>query len=801
MTVAKIVLELTAYSYDKPYDYIIPDKFLSVAKRGCRVIVPFGRGNNTRQGIIIDITDAADDNLKCISSVLDFEPILSDEMISMAIWMHEHMFCTYFDAIKLALPVGVSFKVDEVILKGNKEFTSEFRLLEEYFEKIPVTTKENLQKEFDFITEKTISLLLKDGQLIKKGTAVRKLNDTTMKFAKAIVPLENLPCKLTDKQQLVYKFIFDNNVVSVKDIIYYTGVSQSVIKSLVSKSLVELFDKEVLSPYNSIHFKATDEEIVLTDEQNRVFEGLNDLYSLNKSETALLYGVTGSGKTSVFLKLVDKAVSENKGTIIMVPEIALTPQTIGIFGNRYGDKIAVFHSAMSQTQRMNEWKRVRNGDALIAIGTRSAILAPVKNLSLIIMDEEQEHTYKSEKSPRFHARDLAKFRSKYNNCLLLLASATPAIESYALAKAGKYKLFTLTKRYGNAKLPCVKIVDMNRELAEGNKGSLSSVLLNEIAAAIEKKHQAIILLNRRGYNTYVSCPSCNYVASCPNCSVSMTYHSANGRMMCHYCGHSQLVEKICPSCNNGHLRFVGMGTQRVEEELKIVFPEARILRLDADSTSSRGSFAEYLEKFSNGEYDIMLGTQMVAKGLNFPNVTVVGVLGADSSMNSIDYRSFERSFSLLTQVLGRAGRGDSEGTAVIQTNEPNSNLIRLAANQDYDAFYSDEILTRKMTIYPPYCDIVSVYVQSESQSASFDVSKKIFTNIKDLIEKEYKDIKLIILGPSATFMPKVNNKYRYRLIIKVKNNKNFRDMLKKAIDIKLDNSTNIIVDINPETIL
>ena len=801
MTVAKVVLEQTAYSYDKPYDYIIPDKFVPTAKRGCRVIVPFGKGDSTRQGIIIDLLNDTDSNLKHITAVLDFEPILNDEMISMAVWMHEHLFCTYFDAIKLTLPVGVSFKVNEVISKGIKGISPEFKELNDYFNENPVTTKENLINRFDFISEKTISLLLKDGQLVKNGSAVRKLNDTTIKFVKPLVPLEELNCKLTDKQFSVYKFIVDSKVISVKDIIYYTGVSLSVLKAIENKSIVEIFDKEVLSPYNSSNYSEQSEDIVLTDEQVSTYNGLCDLYASNKPEVALLYGVTGSGKTSVFLKLVDRVISENKGAIIMVPEIALTPQTIGIFGNRYGDKIAVFHSAMSQTQRMNEWKRVKNGDALIAIGTRSAVLAPVKNLSLIIMDEEQEHTYKSEKSPRFHARDLAKFRAKYNNCLLLLASATPAIESYALAKANKYKLFTLTKRYGNAKLPDVKIVDMNSELAEGNKCSLSSVLLNEINTAINQSHQAIILLNRRGYNTYVSCPSCHYVATCPNCSVSMTYHSANGRMMCHYCGHSQPVDKICPSCNNGRLRFVGMGTQKIEEELKIAFPDSKILRLDADSTSNRGSFAEYLEKFSAGEYDIMLGTQMVAKGLNFPNVTVVGVLGADSTMNSIDYRSFERSFSLLTQVLGRAGRGESAGTAIIQTNDPSSNLIRLAANQDYDAFYNDEILTRKITVYPPYCDIVSVYVQSESQLNSLNTSNEVFKNIKNLIEGKYNDIKLIILGPSVTTMPKVNNKYRYRLIIKVNNSKRFRDMLREAIDIKLDKSTNIIVDINPETIL
>ena len=803
MKVAKIVIEQTAYSFDKPYSYIVPNSMEAVAECGCRVIVPFGNGNNTRQGIIVELYDTDNvGSLKQISSVLDSKPILDNEMLLMAKWLHEQLFCTYFDAIKATLPAGVSFKITEVYLKGNAEFEERFSQLNEYFSINPITSKEALFEEFDFLDEKTLVYLQKSSQIIKKGTAVRKLNDTTAKFVRPNITINELSqYKLSPKQLEVLKYIINNKPVSVKDVLYYTGVSVSVVNALKSKDLIDFFEKEVLKPYYNNESDTAEDEIVLTNEQQLVFNGLKELYSSDKLEEALLYGVTGSGKTSVFLKMVDEAVANNKGVIIMVPEISLTPQTISIFGKRYGEKIAVFHSAMSQTTRMNEWKRVKNGDAIIAIGTRSAIFAPVKKLSLIILDEEQEHSYKSEKAPRFHARDLAKFRAKYNNCLLLLASATPSIETYAFAKANKYKLFTLTKRYGNAMLPNVKIVDMKREVAQGNTGSLSKELLSEISLALDNSHQAIVLLNRRGYNTYVSCPSCGFVATCPNCSVTMTYHSANERLMCHYCGHSESANKVCPSCNNAKLRFVGMGTQKIEQELKIAFPEARVLRLDADSTSSRGSMSEYLEKFSDGEYDIMLGTQMVAKGLNFPNVTVVGVLGSDSAMNSVDYRSFERSFSLLTQVLGRAGRGDFIGTAVLQTNEPSSKLIELAAKQDYDAFFNDEIMSRKMLIYPPYCDLVAIYVQSETQNDGMSVANTVFNNIKTLIKDKYPNIKLIILGPSVSMVPKIKNRYRFMLLIKVKNNRDFRDMLRQAINVKTDKSTNIIVDINPETII
>ncbi len=750
MAIALVAIEQTAYSFDRLYSYLVPEEIKDRNLIGSRVLVPFGRGNTKRQGIILDVTEEADtENLKFIESVIDKEPILSDEMVKMCLWMQEHLFCTYFDAVKVCLPSGISFRVNE------------------------------------------------------NGEAVQKMGDNTQKNVRLIISKDELLAyNLSEKQREVALFISDYESISVKEVLYFTGVSSSVIKTLEKKGVIEAFEKEVYrSPIKDIKKDENPKEIILTDEQSKAYNRLVELYNADKGSAALLYGVTGSGKTSVFLRLVDRVLEDDKGVIIMVPEISLTPQMLSIFSRRYGEKVAVFHSAMSLGQRMDEWKRVKNGEATIVIGTRSAVFAPVRNLAAIIIDEEQEHTYKSEKSPRFHARDLAKFRVSYNNALLVLASATPSLESYSSALSGKYELLKLSSRFGGATLPEVKTVDMRKEMLGGNTSALSLELNTAIYEALEKGNQAIVLLNRRGHNTYISCPSCGYVASCPNCSVSMTYHSANKRVMCHYCGYSEPAREICPSCNNGKLFFMGIGTQRVENELKVAFPEASVLRLDADSTAGRGSMEQLLSDFSKGKYDILLGTQMVAKGLDFPKVSVVGVIGADSAMNSEDYRSFERSFSLLTQVFGRAGRGSVKGMAVIQTTDPESNLIKQAVKQDYDAFFSNEILMRKMTVYPPYCDIVQIGVQSSDRNAAQDTAQKIFANIKNLVKEQYSDIKLIILGPTAAAMPKISNNYRFRLIIKTKNSKKLRDMLREATNIKLNRDTSLFIDINPEKII
>ena len=504
----------------------------------------------------------------------------------------------------------------------------------------------------------------------------------------------------------------------------------------------------------------------------------------------------------MFLKLVEKAVEKGEGVIVMVPEISLTPQMLDLFYKRFGKKVAVFHSALPLGQRLDEWKRVKNGEALIALGTRSAVFAPFSKIGLIVMDEEQEHTYKSEQSPRFHARDVARFRAAYHKCVCLLSSATPSIESFSAAKAGKYTLCTLDERYGNAVLPDVIPVDMRSEMISGNCGNISMVLAQEIEKNLQNGEQVILLLNRRGHNTYVSCPSCGYVATCENCSISMTYHSANNRLMCHYCGHSEPFTTTCKNCGSDHLRYSGAGTQKLEDELALLFPSARVLRLDADTTMMRNAFSQKLTAFANKEYDILIGTQMVAKGLNFPNVTLVGVLGADQSMYSDDFRGFERTFSLLTQVVGRSGRGETPGRAYIQTQNPDSNVIKLAAKQDYVAFYEDEILTRKLMIYPPYCDILSVMFSAVSQKEAMGAAAFFADIVKNKILSEFSDVKLIILKPMPTAVPRVNNKYRFRIIIKCKNGKRFRELINKSVDeffeSKYAKQTSISLDVNPE---
>ncbi len=796
---AQIVLEKTAYSFDKLYSYSVPQHLAEACKAGCRVVVPFGRGNSPRQGLVVSTEQVESELiLKEIVKVADKEPIISDEMLKLCLWLHDRLFCTYFDAVNAVLPTGISLKMVDFYSANpidNDNLSATERAVYDFIKKSSEVEKRRIIKAFGENSEDILnSLLLKDA-VSKSGDAIRKMNDAKEKSIRLTENFAEFSGKLTERQQEIADIMQDIGAVSVKELQYFSGVSISVIDALVKKGLLEYFNRPV---YRMPKYEkgSNSGAIVLTDEQSAAFDTLKD--KLSTGGEALLYGVTGSGKTKVFLRLVDEVVANGRGVIIMVPEISLTPQTIAAFNNRYNGEIAVFHSAMSLGQRMDEWKRIRDGAAKIAIGTRSAIFAPFNDIGLIIMDEEHEHTYKSEQSPRFHARDVAHFRAAYHNALFVMASATPSVVSYSKALAGKYTLCTLDKRYGNAVLPEVVTVDMRKEIRNGNTGVLSEELYREISFALENGHQAILLLNRRGHNTYISCPACGYVSSCPNCSVSLTYHSANRRLMCHYCGHSVPYSNICPECNDSNMRFTGAGTQRAEDELKMLFPDANILRLDADSTMARGSFSEHLSDFSGGKYDILLGTQMVAKGLDFPNVTVVGVIGAEKSAFSSDYRSSERTFSLLTQVIGRAGRGNDAGVAIVQTNEPDDNIITLAANQDYAEFYREEIAVRQLRTYPPFCDIISILTQSMSQNDALDSAKNILANLKSLVSDEYRDVKVIALGPAPANLPRLNNKYRYTLLIKCKNNSRTRELVRSAISVNIKKDTSVFVDVNPE---
>lgn len=808
--IARVVVDQAVYRIDKPYDYILPDD-LTFAKPGCRVLVPFGRGIGTRQGLLIEVCDFSEypeSKLKRIISVLDDKPILSEEMLELSFWLKKRTFCTYFDALRVLLPLGISLKT-VILYSYNKDQDDNYTLSEdekriiEYLKNSPEPKeRDKLLSDFGFSVECNIlERLCKLGFILRNDTAVRKMGDASLKMVR-LTDAEP-QCKLTAKQSEIVELLRQTECGSVKELCYFTGISQGVIKTLEKKGVVELYNQEV---YRKPYDYGTPEEtpIVLSDEQLSAYNYLVGEYKKGYSVN-LIFGVTGSGKTQVFLRMADDVVAEGKGVIVMVPEIALTPQTIAIFNKRYGDKVAVFHSAMSLGQRMDEWKRIKNGEALIAIGTRSAVFAPFSNLGLIIIDEEQEHTYKSEQTPKFHARDVAKFRASYNKCMLILASATPSVETYSAALSGRYNLCKLTRRYGKSELPQVVTVDMRNEREEGNKTVISEFLLNSLTDVLNSGKQAILLLNRRGYNTFVSCASCGEVVTCPNCSISMTYHSANGRLVCHYCGHSVPYTSKCPKCSGEHMKYLGIGTQRVEDELKGLYPNARVLRMDADSTMTKTAYEKNLSAFSRGEYDIMLGTQMVAKGLNFPNVTLVGVLSSDRSLYSDDFRSFEKTFSLLTQVVGRSGRGSAPGMAVIQTINPENEIIRLAAEQNYEAFYETEIMNRKLMIYPPYCEIAMIVLQSEARKNAQNAANFVFKTMVDKINLKYPEIKVNILGPSIASIPKVNNKYRYRLIVKFRGFEKFSLLLRETIDEFYESEYNktatVSVDINPENIV
>ncbi len=810
--VAAVAVENSAFSFDKPFSYLLGDEECSP---GCRVLVPFGRGNKCRQGVVLAVTDYnGEEKLKRISQVIDEAPVLNDEMLKLVEWLKERTFCTYFEAAKAVLPSGMCHRTVTTYTAVPNVDLSDCSADEKQIYGFLLSQKgyvegERLLKKLGFAPEiSRLESMVKRGLLIRNYDSVRKTGDLTVKTVRLTEGgreiLETTE-KLTKKQLDVLDVLSDIGTVSVKELCYFTGFTASVVQALEKKGFVEIFDNEIYrDPYENKTVTPQRNEIILNEEQQKAFENMLGQYSSGEGGAALLYGVTGSGKTMVYLRLIDEMLDKGKNVIVMVPEIALTPQTLNLFMSRYGRDVAVFHSALSAGQRLDEWKRVRNENVRIVVGTRSAVFAPLENLGLIIIDEEQEHTYKSEQTPRYSAKDVARFRCAYHKALLVFSSATPSIETYAKAQAGQYTISRLTKRYSSSVLPEVRIVDMLTE-ALSQSSNFSEELRARLQYNLENGKQSILLINRRGYNTFAECRACGHVLTCPSCSISMTYHHANGRLMCHYCGYSEPFTDVCPECGSHDVRYSGTGTQKIEDELVTLFPEARILRMDADSTMGRYSHENKLKDFADGKYDILLGTQMVAKGLDFENVTLVGVINADQQLNNDDFRSQERTFDLLTQVVGRAGRGQYEGTAVIQTCNPENDVIQIAARQDYDAFFKDELKTRKMLIYPPYCDICLVGFVGENEPKVRVASQKFTDRFKEKLGNEYNDLKIIALGPMTARVSKISNKFRYRLILKCKNTKRFRTLMNELLKYtgtdRAYNDVSVYIDINPENIL
>lgn len=818
---ASVAVENTAYSFDKLFDYLIPEDLTGKVSPGCRVLVSFGNSTKKRQGIVFSVSDSAEaqpKKLKKISEVLDETPLLTDELIKLAEFVADRTFCTYFDAAKAVLPSGIYLRVTESFLLDPKYYDEdpvevspeEMQIVNLLRKKGAFTEEEKIYKTLGLSPETKIAKKMREkGILIGNVDTKRRVNDATVKMVSLSEEYLNAPeadFSITKKQQLVVDLLKNIGSATSKEICYYTGVTHIVVESLHNKEVVVYDDMPVYrTPAAMRNTPRNNDPIVLSEMQNKAYEKLCSLRDKTDAAAALLYGVTGSGKTKVYMKMIDDVAKQDKGVIVLVPEIALTSQLLSMFYARYGEKVAVIHSGLSHGERLDEWKRIANGDATIAVGTRSAVFAPVKNLSMIIIDEEQEGSYKSEMTPRYHAKDVARFRCAYNKALLLLASATPSVESFAYAQSGRYELVELTERYSASGLPEVVTVDIADKENMDGMHTISLPLAQEIKYNLENNQQTILLINRRGYNTFIACSKCKSVAVCPNCSISLTYHTANERMMCHYCGYSEKVRTTCNECGADTIRFSGFGTQKVEQELEVLFSDARILRMDADTTSAKNSHEKSFRLFSQGEYDIMVGTQMVAKGLDFPDVTLVGVISVDQQLYNDDFRSTERAFDLLTQVVGRSGRGEKSGRAVIQTLAPENAVIELAADQDYKEFYKTEIAIRKALVYPPYCDICVVGFSASSENTAKNAAQYFFNMFKEKLQDEYSGEKVIVLGPVAPKLAKINNRFRERLIIKCHNSANFRKLISECLKAFLTNKyyadkVTAYADMNPDSL-
>lgn len=806
-TVASVAVDKTLFYYDFIYDYLVPDSLVEQVTAGKRVVVPFGKGNKKTVALVFSVMKKNYDptKIKPLISVLDKNVIMSDEMLKLVIWMKENTFCTYFDAIKTAIPAGLSFTVSaqyELTESSEKLNDSESAYLQQL-----KMAKNSRELDFMICGEKQplTTSLIKKGYILKVETANRKIGDEIEKMYRLSPDFETNDriAKLSAKQKSVIEALIDTETASMKELCYICNVTSVVVKNLVKYGLLEEFTFEISrSVTASAEANKNAEDIVLSQSQHKVFEGIYELLTEDKPRCALLYGVTGSGKTSVFVTLINETLKLGKTAIMLVPEISLTPQTVNFFQSIFGNKVAILHSGLSIGQRADEYKRIDNGDARIVIGTRSAVFAPVKNIGIIVIDEEGEHTYKSEKSPRYHARNIAKQRVFLNNALLLLASATPSIDSFYNAKIGRYNLFTLSERYKNAVLPEVYLVDMKIENENGNRGNFSEALLYEIGENLKRGEQSLLLLNRRGYNTFANCIACGAVIECPNCNIPMTYHKVNETMACHYCGYTISMPKKCPKCGSVYLHQSGTGTQRIEDEIMQYFPTARVLRMDADTTMTKDAFSKKFSQFGNGDYDIMVGTQMIAKGLDFENVTLVGVLLIDKSLYAGDYMGYERTFSLITQVVGRSGRGSKKGRAYLQTFTPEHYVLQLAAHQNYDEFYAQEIEVRKALLFPPFCDIAMAGFSSLIENACVSAANEFIKLLLERIKKEENEPPTRILGPSKSGTGRLGGKFRYKLVIKCKMNKQFReimnDVLMSAYKNKAFTNVSFFVDINGE---
>lgn len=826
----KVHLLDVPYHADVEYSYELPPELEAEVKVGSIVVVPFGASNKQKTALVSSFDEQAPSfEVKAIISVMNEYLSLDSDMLALCEFMKSQTLCTIGEAARCIVPSVLATRVNEILSVTDnlpKRLPEEHASTYEFIKQNNGVTYSRLKEKVDGASL-SVAWLLRNKYISKRTEVEEKDNgkyENVVSLAiskdEALLLLsEDAPKKLrSKKQEEILRLLCEFESLTDKDIYEKTGTTRSTLLTLLEKGMIAIKKERVMRDPYSVAKKEKNEDVVLNDEQQSALDELKALYETNEARGALLYGITGSGKTSVIKKMIDEVVLSGRSVIVLVPEISLTPQTVSVFCGYYGQRVAVIHSNLSAGERFDAYRKIKDGEIDVVIGTRSAVFAPLKNLGMIVIDEEQEHTYKSETSPKYLAHDIARFRCAKSGALMLLASATPSLNSYYKAKGGAYALIKLSKRYGKATLPDVIITDMKRERGNGNMSVFSHKLAKMTADALDNDKQAILFLNRRGYHSALSCADCGKVLECPHCSVALTYHSfakineeidvenayrvmsRSGVLRCHYCGYQERIPKTCPSCHSEGFEYVGFGTQKLESDLQRLFPNAKTLRLDADTTSTKSSYEKILGAFLNKDANVMIGTQMVTKGHNFPSVTLVGVMLADMMLYMSDYRAAERTFSMLTQVIGRAGRAEDKGVAIIQTNSPNDRTILYASEQDYDSFYENEIQIRKAYQFPPFCDLALVTLSSSTESEVTKISNDVLKKLQDELTRN--KIPAIAYGPFEAPVYKAQGRYRKRIIVKCKLNSITRGIFSKIlIDFSKNTSKNrMSIDFNPSTI-
>lgn len=788
--IAGIAVSAATYAIDKPYSYLVPDTV--TIQPGVRVIVPFGRGNRPCEGVVLSVTKGTDEKLKCVERVLDTEPLLNENMLRLAAFIRGRTYCTFYEAIRAMLPAGLWFRVTESYSLTDDRTWQEKKLRQK--DAIAIlqlltdcggTCEESQARELigdEDAFQKAIAYLRGKKWITARQNYTRRTGDKSEKVATLASSQEEALSFAAHRprsavmQKNVLETLCSVGSASVKELCYYTGAKPATVTRLAQLGYIRLWEQPVLR-CREIRPAQVEKPLVLSTEQESAYQGLLAQMSRPNPGAALLYGVTGSGKTSVYIRLIQSCIERGRQAVLLVPEIALTPQLLGLMAAWFGDRVAVLHSSLPAAERYDQWKRVRSMQAQVVVGTRSAVFAPCPKLGLLIMDEEQEHSYKSDNTPRYHARDVALWRGLKESALVVMGSATPSMETMYRAKTGVFQLYTLSNRYGGRDLPNVQIVDMKQELRQGNAGALSDSLHDALEMTAHNGKQTVLFLNRRGNSRALVCVDCGEAPECPRCSARLTYHSVNERLMCHYCGFSQPALTRCTHCG-GPMKPIGTGTQKVQQELQEQFPQLAVDRMDADTVSVTNTHEQILQHFQKENVPILLGTQMVAKGLNLPNVTLVGVLDGDLGLYSDSFRAAETTFNMLTQVVGRAGRGDSPGSAIIQTMVPEHQVIRLAAQQDYDSFYRLEIGIRQTLSYPPFAELVCVTFTGQEEARVLRGATKFRDSLLcALHDPKYACQDAAVLGPAPCPVPKINYHFRYRLTLRCRLTTEIRNLL------------------------